>query len=329
MGVNRADIALVKEEIRRKNIRAKDEATARLHALEAEIPGFREVERGFSEIGAKVIACAVDRTMTAEQRETYLSELEEKRRALSEERRRLLTLHGYPLDYTEPKYSCTVCNDTGFAGVNMCSCMRKELIKRGYQSSGIGGLVETQSFDTFSLMYYAEGEQRDYMSSVLRACREYAEGFDPANSGHILFIGGTGLGKTHLSTSIARTVIERGYNVVYESAQNIFSDFETEHFSSKYSKGELSGKYMDCELLIIDDLGTEMASQFNQSCLYNLINTRLNRRLPMIVSSNITDPTELRKRYTDRLSSRFFGEFRVFNPKGTDIRSQKLAKGIN
>ena len=162
------------------------------------------------------------------------------------------------------------------------------------------------------------------MASVLRACRDYAENFNVATSGNVLFIGGTGLGKTHLSTSIARVVIEKGNNVVYETAQNIFSDFETEHFSNKYMKGELSGKYMECDLLIIDDLGTEMASQFNQSCLYNLVNTRLNRRLPMIVNSNITDPTEISKRYTDRMSSRFFGEFKIFNPRGTDIRSQKL-----
>lgn len=327
MGFNRDDIALVKEEIRRKNIKAKGEAQERRRELEISIPGFAEVERGFSEIGAKVIACSVDHSMSPERRAEYLAELDEKREALSAERNRLLTAHGYPVDYTAPKYSCAACNDTGFVGVNMCACMRKELIKRGYQNSGIGGLVDTQSFGTFSLEYYAEGEQREYMSSVLNACREYAEGFDVAASGHILFIGGTGLGKTHLSTSIARVVIEKGYNVVYESAQNVFSDFETEHFSNKYVKGELSDRYMECDLLIMDDLGTEMASQFNQACLYNIINTRLNRRLPMIVSTNITDPAEIRKRYTDRLSSRFFGEFRVFNPKGTDIRSQKLAKG--
>lgn len=327
MGFNRDDIALVKEEIRRKNIKAKDEATERLHRLEATVPGFREVERGFSDIGAKIIACAVDRAMTAEQRTEYLADLERKREALSEKRLRLLTENGYPADYTEPKYSCAACNDTGYVGVNMCACMRKELIRRGYVSAGIGGLIDTQSFESFSLEYYAAGEQRDYMESVFRACKEYAESFDVTTSGHILFIGGTGLGKTHLSTSIARVVIEKGNNVVYESAQNIFSDFETEHFSNKYDKGELSSRYMECDLLIMDDLGTEMASQFNQACLYNIINTRLNRRLPMIVSSNITDPVELRKRYTDRLYSRFFGEFRVFNPKGTDIRSQKLARG--
>ena len=324
MGFNREDIALVKEEIRKRNIRAKDEATAKLLALEASIPGFREVERGFADLGAKVIGCAVDRSMTREQREAYLAELEEQRLRLSAEKNRLLTENGYPTDYAVPKYSCQACNDTGYVGINMCACMRKELIRRGYESSGIGGLIDTQSFETFSLMYYKEGEQRDYMSYVLRSCREYAESFDPKTSGHILFVGGTGLGKTHLSTSIARVVIESGNNVVYESAQNIFSDFETEHFSNKYAKGELSGRYLDCDLLIMDDLGTEMASQFNQSCLYNLVNTRLNRRLPMIISSNITDPAELRKRYTERLSSRFFGEFKVFNPVGTDIRSLKL-----
>ena len=328
MGFNRDDIALVKEEIRRKNVKARDEASARLQAVMSEIPGFREIERGFSDIGAMVISCAVDRQMTPEQRKKYLADLDEKRETLTAERNRLLTRYGYPLDYPEPKYSCPLCKDTGYVMVNMCSCMRRELVKRGYASSGIGGLAESQCFDNFSLEYYAPGEQREYMASVVRACREYAESFDPTTSGNILFIGGTGLGKTHLSTSIARVVIENGNNVVYESAQNIFSDFETEHFSNKYAKGELSGKYLECDLLIMDDLGTEMASQFNQACLYNIINTRLNRRLPMIVSSNITDPMEIRKRYTDRLSSRFFGEFSVFNPKGTDIRSQKLAKRI-
>jgi DNA replication protein DnaC len=328
MGFNREDIAIVKEEIRRKNFRAKDEAAERLRELEAALPGFREIERGFADIGAKVIGCAVDRSLTKEQRDEYLADLEEQRIKLSAEKQRLLTENGYPLDYAAPKYSCSACNDTGYVGVNMCACMKKELIRRGYESSGIGGLIDTQSFDTFSLKYYNEGEQRDYMSDVLRSCQEYAENFDPKSSGHILFVGGTGLGKTHLSTSIARIVIENGNNMVYESAQNIFSDFETEQFSNKYTKGELSGKYLECDLLIMDDLGTEMATQFNQACLYNLVNTRINRKLPMIISSNITKPEELKKRYTDRLSSRLFGEFKVFNPVGTDIRSQKLKKQI-
>lgn len=324
MGFNREHIALVREEFRKKNIRAKDAATARLHELEDKIPGFREVERGFSEIGARVLGSAVDRTMSAEDRERFLAELEEKRTALSNERRRLLSENGYPADYTVPVYECKLCNDSGFVGVNMCDCMRKELVRMGYESSGIGGLIGTQSFDTFSLSYYREGEQRDNMSRILSACKEYAEGFEPQSAGNILFIGATGLGKTHLSTAIAAAVIEKGNYVVYESAHNIFSDFETERFGNKYSKGELSGKYLECDLLIIDDLGTEMATQFNLSCLYNLVNTRLNKRMPMIISSNITDPAEIGKRYTERLSSRFFGEFKVFNPVGTDIRSLKL-----
>ncbi|MBQ9116086.1 MAG: ATP-binding protein [Clostridia bacterium] len=324
MGFNREDLAIVKEEFRRKNIRAKDMATARLQELEATIPGFREIERGFSEIGERLIKNALDILSTEQEKAEKVAQLVREREAPSEARDRILVEHGYPVDYTAPAYECKKCNDSGFVGVNMCECMRMELVKRGYESSGLGGLIETQSFDTFLLKYYPEGEARDGMARVLNACVEYAKGFNAANSGNILFIGGTGLGKTHLSTSIAKVVIERGYNVIYESAQNIFAEFEAEHYGRKRDYSTSASRYMECELLIIDDLGTEMPSQFNVSCLYNLVNTRLNRRLPMIISSNITEYNEFKKRYTDRLSSRFFGEFKVFNIVGKDIRSLKL-----
>ena len=211
---------------------AEREADARSEALCAVNDELRAIDTELKSTGMKLfkLACLGQ----------DITPLKERNQFLCAERKRIIVSLGYPEDYTEPKYSWTVCNDTGFSGVNMCTCMRRELIKRGYQNSGIGGLVDTQSFDTFSLIYYTEGEQRDYMASVLRACRDYAENFNVATSGNVLFIGGTGLGKTHLSTSIARVVIEKGNNVVYESAQNIFSDFETEHFSSKYAHPRLT-----------------------------------------------------------------------------------------
>ncbi|MBR2459638.1 MAG: ATP-binding protein [Clostridia bacterium] len=324
MGFNQEDLALIKEEFRRKNLRAKDEATQRLNELKANIPGFREIENGFADIGQGMLSCALDATLNEEGKAARLAQLDAQRQELSERRDKLLTAHGYPLDYTAPRYACKRCNDTGFAGVYMCDCMRRELVKKGYESSGLGGLIDTQNFESFSLRYYQEGEQRDNMARVLSACRKYADEFDPASSGNVLFTGGTGLGKTHLSTSIAKVVIEGGNNVVYESAQNIFNDFEAEHYGRRAERGELTGKYLECDLLIIDDLGTEMPTNFNISCLYNLVNTRLNRRLPMVINSNITEPAEFSKRYTDRISSRFFGEFKVFRIVGRDIRSLKL-----
>lgn len=323
MGFNKENLAEVKERFRRKNLRAKDEATARLVELERSIPEFYRVEQGFAELGARLLAVNTDLSLSVQERRERIARIDTEREALSEERRYLLQEHGYPLDYTAPIFECNKCHDTGFVNSDMCSCMRRELVKMGYESSGLGALIRTQSFDSFSLAYYAQGEQRDNMARTLSVCRAYAESFSKG-VGNILFLGGTGLGKTHLSTSIAKVVIEKGNDVVYETAQNILGDFESEQFGMKYERGELTSRYMDCDLLLIDDLGTEISTQFTVSALYNLVNTRLNRQLPMLISSNISDPTQLRERYTDRIVSRLFGEFKVFVFSGKDIRTQKL-----
>ncbi len=323
MGFNKDDLAKVKENFRIKNLRAKDAATERLRELEREIPEFYRVERGFAEIGAGVLAVSMDASLSTEERRERLARLENEREALSEERRYLLAEHGYPPNYTAPVFECEKCRDTGFFNSEMCTCMRRELVKMGYESSGLGPLIRTQSFEGFSLDYYEKGEQRDSMSRCLSFCRSYASGFD-MNSGNILFLGGTGLGKTHLSTSIAKTVIEKGYYVIYETAQTVLGDHEREYFGKRYERGELTSRYTECDLLVIDDLGTELCTQFTVSALYNLLNTRLNHQRPMIVSSNISDPEQLRGRYTDRIVSRLFGEFRSFVFTGRDVRAQKL-----
>jgi DNA replication protein DnaC len=140
-----------------------------------------------------------------------------------------------------------------------------------------------------------------------------------------LLLGNTGLGKTHLSTAIARKVIERGYDVYYNSAVGMLSDFEYRRFGNGIAAEmtDDTARYVDCDLLIIDDLGTEVVNQFTLSCIYYVINTRLNLQKPMIINTNLS-PAELRKVYTDRISSRLMGEFAVIPFYGTDIRKQKL-----
>ncbi|MBQ2766264.1 MAG: ATP-binding protein, partial [Clostridia bacterium] len=149
--------------------------------------------------------------------------------------------------------------------------------------------------------------------------------FDGVNGENVFFCGTTGLGKTHLSTAIAKTLIERGFDVVYDTAQNILSDFEYERFGRSYGDDSESrtDKYFDCDLLIIDDLGTEMTNQFTVSCLYNIINTRINHSKSMLISTNLTQ-NEIRERYSDRITSRLFGDFMVMRFVGKDIRLQKL-----
>ena len=154
--------------------------------------------------------------------------------------------------------------------------------------------------------------------------KEYSESFDAKTSSGVLMIGPTGLGKTHLSSALAKRVIERGYDVFYSTAIDLFSDFEYQRFKS--GVGEDNGRierYFDCDLLIIDDLGTEFINQFTVSTLYNLINSRINRKKPIIINTNLSTK-EILQKYTDRITSRLLGEYKILSFVGDDVRKQKL-----
>ena len=168
------------------------------------------------------------------------------------------------------------------------------------------------------------------MSRNLAILKNYAETFVPGKSDSFLFVGGTGLGKTHLSSSVARAVIERGAYVVYESAITLFAEYESKQFGrSSFGDDEEidTEKYTDCDLLIIDDLGCEMTNQFTLLCLYNIINTRMIRHKSTIISTNLSQ-NDLRKRYSDRIISRIFGEFKPLIFVGGDIREKKIRRSL-
>jgi DNA replication protein DnaC len=161
---------------------------------------------------------------------------------------------------------------------------------------------------------------------VFNIVKKYAEEFDPAGSGSIIMLGNTGLGKTHLSSAMGGVIIGKGNDVYYSSAVDMFADFEDDRFHSSYQEsGGQIDKYFSCDLLIIDDLGTEMVNQFTASCLYNVINSRLIKKKPTIINTNFTRD-EMRKKYMDRITSRIFGEYMVLPFVGNDIREQKLRK---
>ena len=252
-----------------------------------------------------------------------LTPLMERNQFLNKERERLILSLGYPADFTDPIYSCPKCEDTGYVdgGKRYCSCLRERFIRENIKSSGIGGLIEKQSFDNFRLDVY-EGDEATYkrMKSIFSKAKKYVEDF-PASTNTLLLLGKTGTGKTHISTSIAGALISRGVEVLYDSAQNIVSAFENDRFRRGYGQHDPEGeKYMECELLIIDDLGTEFINQFTISCLYNLINTRQNRGLHTVISTNL-DSTELRVKYEGRIHSRLMGgDAAVWQFMGTDYR---------
>ncbi len=323
MGYNKENYARIRQEYADKNLRAKKAAERRAEELHEKYPQLLKIDRVLSETGLNIFREAMGGKEDLDKR---IARLRESNEELCAARGAYLESIGYPRDYTAVKYECDICKDTGFVDTKLCECMRRDLILAGYESSGIGNLIKTQSFDSFDLNYYnRSSDERANMELILRKCKEYVSGFSESCGENLFFCGTTGLGKTHLSTAVAKGIIDRGYDVVYDTAQNILSDFEHERFNRGYGDNSESAtdKYFECDLLIIDDLGTEISNQFTLSCLYNIINTRINHSKSMLISTNLMQ-NDIRSRYSDRITSRLFGDFMVLKFVGRDIRMQKV-----
>ncbi len=322
MGYNRENYRRIRRAFEEKHLAAKREAEEHREELHRRFPEVAEIDRMLAQTGLKLLREASRGKVNLEDR---IAAVQRENQELQAVRADILEQHGYPPDYSALHYECAICSDTGFDGEKICRCMKKALIMAGYESSGIGNLMRTQSFDSFTLDYYKD-TCKSQMSEIFRQCKKYAETFEGGKAENLFFYGTTGLGKTHLSTSIAKAVIDRGYDVVYDTAQNVFSDFEYERFSRGYNESSpesRTDRYFQCDLLILDDLGAEMTNQFTVSCLYNLLNTRLNLCKAVIISTNLTH-TEMRKRYADRILSRLLGEYRQMPFVGEDIRMVRL-----
>lgn len=322
MSYNPQNFIRIKEEFEQKSERARAEADMRTAQLEAMIPGLAEINRELSNTGLLIMAAIM---RGSESLEGELDVIEQTTQALRDKKHALIESAGYPADYTDVHYECEECNDTGYTEGKMCKCMHTALVLAGYESSGIANLLREQSFESFSLDYYKNSKQTfDNMTRVLSECRAFATKFKGKNSGNLAFFGGTGLGKTHLSSAIARTLIDNGYDVMYTTAIGMMSDFEYQRFGSSASpENESVTRYFDSDLLIIDDLGTEISNQFSITTIYNVLDTRLKTGKSILISTNLT-PDELRKRYWDRITSRIFGEFHALLFAGIDVRQQKL-----
>ena len=297
----------VKDEIENRRLSAV--ATAELHNEEvrARSKEIREIDEELTRTGLTIFrtACAGG----------DLAPIRARNQELCAKRRELLVALGYGADYTEPQYTCKLCSDTGYVDTKMCSCLREGLIRENFRTSGMGDLLTRQSFENFDLERYKRDGEEVYrrVKANFTAAKAFAEDFREKR-GNLLLIGTTGAGKTHLTTAIARAVLDRGFDVVYDTAQNIMAAFEHDRFRSGYQPSESKAeKYMECTLLILDDLGTEFTNAFTVSCLYNLLNERQNKGLSTVISTNVL-PDQLRDKYEDRIYSRLIGaDYRILS----------------
>jgi len=251
-----------------------------------------------------------------------IGEAKKYNRDLIAKRDALLEKAGLPKNHTEPAYECAACEDSGYRGGSVCECLKKALAAESINHSGLGRTIRNQTFENFDLNYYGKTAYMD-MKEICEKCEKFAENFgeDPPGAKNLMFIGSSGLGKTHMSSAIAYEVIKKGHDVYYDSAQSILYSFEKERFSRSFDS-EIIERYMGCDLLIIDDLGTEYSGNMAISSLYNLINTRLLEKKSMIISTNLTG-NELQNKYDARIMSRIIGEFTILNFVGDDIRLKK------
>lgn len=304
------------QNFRDRFLRDEEDYRRKLEELTVTVPGFAELSAELEATGLKALRAAIGGGDIAEVRR----ETEELRRRRCE----LLVAHGYAPDEADRQYRCEKCSDSGFVGLEMCSCLRRELTLASLEASGLGRLIRTQSFETFSLTHYV-GREQALMKAIATRLFSFAKNFSGESTDNFLMIGGTGLGKTHLATSVAKVVVEKGYDVLYRPAQELFAVFNRQRFGDGFEGDGAEREFFDCDLLIIDDLGTEVTTQYTVSWLYDVVNSRLNAEKPTIISTNLTEDA-IRSRYDDRITSRLLFNYTPLFFVGRDIRDQKAQK---
>ncbi len=277
-----------------------------------------EIDEKLADVGSRIAYCVAHGA-------SAMKKLHADIEALREEKKKLLVDNGFASDYLDLQYKCPVCFDTGINGGRACrKCAETELKKAAFLLSSLGKTLASQTFDNFDLSYYPdEGEisPRVVMKHNYDYCRKYCDDFVPGNS--ILMVGGTGLGKTHLSSAIAHRLIEQGIEVCYVTAPELFTRLEKEKFGRLES--EEIEEFYDAEVLIIDDLGSEMASSFTVSALFSVVNSRMNAGKSTIINTNLSQ-RDLEETYNDKIVSRILGTYKVLTFSGDDVRLKKKMK---
>ena len=301
------------------------EYEAHLRIAYERYPRLAEIDRTLRLTMTQLMATAL---RNGEDPAEAVAKIRDKNLALQQERDWIIEAADFEEGWLDDAPLCEKCGGSGYQGAQMCSCLHE--LCRQEQRLALSNLLGSgkECFEHFRLDLYPDIYDNDLgttprrlMQSNLRLCAKYAQTFTPT-SGSLLFSGATGLGKTFLSACIARQVVERGYGIVYDTATHLFAECEAAKFGAERDEDrKRTKKYFECDLLIMDDLGTELTTQFTIAALYDLVNTRMMDNRATIISTNMED-SEFERRYSPQIASRVIGTYRLVQFAGDDIRRQ-------
>lgn len=316
MAMNNMQFDAIMREYDKLQLQHQYELNKRFDEVYTKIPEYRILEESVPAISMSYTRKLLDGDASV--KNALKAELE----TIKEKKKALLVQNGFPADYLEMQYTCPICKDTGYANRQKCTCLKNKLLSVTYAQSNIAGLLKTDNFDTLSEKYY-EGDDLQRFRDAVSICRNMIDHFE-TNKENLLLFGNVGVGKSFLSCCIAKELLDKGYSVLYFSSENLFHILKENDFG-KDSKENLYTSLEDiynCDLVVIDDLGTELTNSYISAKLFSLINERILRNKSTIISTNLS-LKDLRELYSERIFSRLSTKYKLCKLSGPDIRIKK------
>lgn len=317
----------------RKRDQSERDLQERKKKVYSRIPEIKQIDEEIGKIGLKLAKLIL---LNPKDKESILNETKAQMNELKKKKERLLSDNRVPNGYLEVKHDCSMCKDTGFLGNgHKCNCLKQRIINEAYHMSNLSRILHHQNFSTFDESIFSTQREdssgvspQENILEILSICEGFVMNFDKDNDENMLFYGDTGLGKSFMCNCVAKELLDKGYLVIYQTAFKMFEIIEEYKFknSDDHITKDNYNNLFDCDLLIIDDLGTELTNSFTNSELFNILNTRLLSGKKTIISTNLS-PMQLGDIYAQRIFSRIFDRFRMVKFIGNDLRwEQKMTK---
>lgn len=310
----------------KKRDKAESDLELRKNDVYSQIPEFKKLDDEISKVGLQLAKLVLQNPSN---KENIILESKKKMDELKSQKKELLTKYKVPNGYLEIQHDCNICKDKGFLdNGHKCNCLKQEIINEAYKMSNISRMLEKENFTTLDTSIFSSEKDpesnispQQNMLQIVSICESFILDFDKDNGENLLFYGDTGLGKTFMCNCIAKSLLDKGHLVIYQTAFKMFEIIEEYKFKNtdNHISKENYENLFNCDLLIIDDLGTELTNSFTNSELFNILNTRLLDGKKTIISTNL-DFMQLSQDYAIRISSRIFDKFDPIKFIGKDLR---------